>query len=68
MTKVSVAEVPAIIVIELECGFGPGGDLTHANKHALGLARLEMCRDVTERPVLVIRPPVLIIRDRVQQM
>src|SRR5438067_1038995 len=67
MTEISITEVPAVAVIELELRLGPSGDLAHANEHALGLARFEVGGYVPERPVLVIWPPIRIVRDRLQQ-
>src|SRR5207247_8705152 len=67
MTELTVDEVPAVVVVELECRLGPGGDLADANEYALGLTGFEMCRYVAERPVLVLRPPVLVVSDRLQQ-
>ena len=31
MTELTVAEVPAVVVVELECRLGPGSDLADAN-------------------------------------
>ena len=67
-TEITIAEVPSIVVVELEPRLGAGCDLTHPDQHAFGLARFKMRRDLTERPVLVIRAPVLIVRNRLQEL
>src|SRR2546428_10595214 len=67
MTELTVGEVPAVVVVELERRLGSGGDLADANEYALGLTGFEMCRYVAERPVLLLRPPVLVVSDRLQE-
>src|SRR5438034_562345 len=55
MTELTVAEVPAVVVVELECRLGPGGDLADANEYAAARSPAEHRHKCAVRKVVHLR-------------
>ncbi len=65
--QISIAEVPAVILVERERRPGVRRDLANTHEKAFHLAGLEVSGNLSERPVLLTRSVVLIVRDRLQE-